>query len=158
MDQDLDLVNFTPSPTPSPNPGDDELQRYLTSHGSPSESISLLTLYTSARETAALSPPSLDLFRLKITAKLQYETSIDVWSKVLEFYCKDAEKYTRADGELRRCLAEAFYGKEFYEELDRNGRFAKLKRKEGRGWYLGSLLLDALAAAQKVDRDAFLLD
>ncbi|KAL9629730.1 MAG: hypothetical protein Q9204_005106 [Flavoplaca sp. TL-2023a] len=158
MDEDLDLVNFTPSPTPSLNPQDDQLQHYLTSHGSPSDPMPLLTLYTSARETAALSPPNLDLFRLKITAKLQYETSIEVWAKVLEYYCKDAEKYTRADGKLRRCLAEAFYGKEFYEELDRNVRFAMLKRKEGRGWHLGSLLLDALAAAQRVDGDAFLLD
>ncbi|KAL8975946.1 MAG: hypothetical protein Q9205_007956 [Flavoplaca limonia] len=158
MDEDLDLVTFTPSPIPPLNPGDDQLQRYLTSHGSPSEPIPVLTLYTSARETAALSPPNLDHFRLKITAKLQYETSIDVWAKVLEYYCKDAEKYTRADWELRRCLAEAFYGKEFYEELDRNGRFAMLKRKEGKGWHLGSLLLDALAAAQRVDADAFLLD
>ena len=105
MDEDLDLVNFTPSPTPSLNSKDDELQRYLTSHGSPSRPIPLLTIHTSARETAALSPPSLDLFRLKITAKLKYETSTEVWAKVLEFYCKDAEKYTRADGELRRCLA-----------------------------------------------------
>ncbi|KAL8883764.1 MAG: hypothetical protein Q9192_007008 [Flavoplaca navasiana] len=158
MDEDLDLVNFTPSPTPSPNPKDNELQHYLTSHGSPSGPIPLLALYTSARETAALSPPSLDLFRLKITAGLQYETSIEVWAKVLEYYCKDAENYTRADGDLRRRLAEAFYGKDFYEELDRNGRFARLKRKEGRGWHLGSFLLDALAAAQRVDGDAFLLD
>ncbi|KAL9024765.1 MAG: hypothetical protein Q9180_007817 [Flavoplaca navasiana] len=158
MDEKLDLVNFTPSPTPSLNPGDDELQRYLTSHDSPSEPIPLLTLYTSARETAALPPATLDLFRLKITAKLQYETSIELWAKVLEYYCKDAEKYTRADRELRKCLAEAFYGKEFYEELDRNGRFARLKRKEERGWNLTSFLLDALVAAQRVDRDAFLLD
>lgn len=160
-DDDLDLFNGSPSPSTqpsSPSPGSQALQSYLTSHGSPSSAIPLLTLYTTARETAALPINSMNLFRTAITQKLQYEESIDVWANVLSFYCRDANHYTRADGDLRRCLADAFYGKDFYVQLDRNGKFAMLKRKEGVGWHLGSFFLEALAAARRADDSGFLED
>ncbi|KAL8991233.1 MAG: hypothetical protein Q9169_007913 [Polycauliona sp. 2 TL-2023] len=146
------LISQYPQPpqTSSQAPGSQALHSYLTSHNSPTTAIRLLALYITARDTAALPPESLAQFRNDIAHVLQYETSIDMWARILSFYCKDAERCGRADGDLKKCLAGSFYGKDFYEDLDRNGKFARLKWKE-RGWWLASLFPEALAAAMRCD-------
>lgn len=79
--------------------------------------MEILRVYTIVCDHEGFSVQGLKLSPEQIEERLNKESSLAVWTQVLELYCRDAATHDEPDKHLQLALVNAFRGKGVYMDL-----------------------------------------